>query len=54
LKTFCFLGELNKALGTVLIIMGLYAVLWGKGHEAAPKVGGSEHPTTSSSGDDSV
>ncbi|CAL4900361.1 unnamed protein product [Urochloa decumbens] len=33
------LGErlhLGTALGAVLIVMGLYAVLWGKGHEKAP------------------
>ncbi|CAN6299932.1 unnamed protein product [Urochloa humidicola] len=42
------LGEklhLGTALGAVLIVAGLYTVLWGKGHEAeAPKV--SELPTT--------
>jgi len=49
--------HLGTAMGAVLIVMGLYAVLWVKGHEAVPKgpkVGGSEHPTTTSSGDDSV
>lgn len=44
------LGErlhLGTALGAVLIIIGLYAVLWGKGREAATeatKVG--EHPAS--------
>ncbi|OEL17112.1 hypothetical protein BAE44_0021869 [Dichanthelium oligosanthes] len=35
------LGEelhLSSTLGTALIIMGLYAVLWGKGHETAADV----------------
>jgi uncharacterized protein (DUF58 family) len=42
------LGEklhLGTALGAVLIVMGLYAVLWGKGREAA-KVSVSDHPAT--------
>ncbi|EES11693.1 WAT1-related protein At1g68170 [Sorghum bicolor] len=44
------LGEklhLGTALGAVLIVMGLYAVLWGKGREAAAeaaKVRVSDHP----------
>ncbi|CAN6347108.1 unnamed protein product [Urochloa humidicola] len=46
------LGErlhLGTALGAVLIVMGLYAVLWGKGHEKAPasevaKVAADEPP----------
>jgi hypothetical protein len=43
------LGEklhLGTALGAVLIVMGLYAVLWGKGREAAAKVSVSDHPAT--------
>ncbi|CAN6333332.1 unnamed protein product [Urochloa humidicola] len=45
------LGErlhLGTALGAVLIVMGLYAVLWGKGHEKAPvevaKIAADEPP----------
>jgi hypothetical protein len=43
------LGEklhLGTALGAVLIVMGLYAVLWGKGREAAAEVSVSDHPAT--------
>nr|ACG34629.1 mtN21 nodulin protein-like [Zea mays] len=49
------LGEklhLGTALGAVLIVMGLYAVLWGKGREAAAeaaRVSVNDHPTTSNS-----
>lgn len=42
------LGErlhLGMALGAVLIVMGLYAVLWGKGREAAADAASvSDHP----------
>ncbi|NP_001356160.1 WAT1-related protein At1g09380 [Zea mays] len=49
------LGEklhLGTAMGAVLIVMGLYAVLWGKGREAAAeaaRVSVNDHPTTSNS-----
>ena len=54
------LGEklhLGTALGAVLIVMGLYAVLWGKGREAAAEaakvsVSVSDHPATTREEDD--